>query len=412
MHTTRNMLVLIGLTILSLSMGCEKETENTSTEEARQTSTAISGRTSPSIAMAGNEEVNSEAKLLEFFNYREIGPTRQGGRIVDFAVPDRGKQPYTFYVAAANGGIWKTTNNGQSFVPIFDDQNVFAMGDIAVAPSEPDTIWAGTGEPNNSTTDPYASYWGDGVYKSTNGGESWTNMGLSDTHQISRITIHPDDADVVYVAALGHLYSDNAERGVFKTSDGGTTWTQVLQVTYGDKHVGVIDMVMNPETPDVLYAAAYDRAATPWMFRQGGSASGIYKTVDGGTTWIKLEAGLPTGNIGRIGLTISPLDPTVLYASVLLPSDSDDLQDRYENWVYRSNDAGQSWKKTNSEPLVGGSYFGQIRIDPNDIDHVYVLAYGNQHSVDGGRTWGLAFRWGGDNHAMWINPSDSRHMLL
>ncbi len=412
MKLTRIAAVLVSLMILSLSMGCEKETAKPPTDDAEQANTATIDRAARAMVTTGNEVVNSEEQLLNFFHYREIGPTRQGGRIVDFAVPDRSEQPYTFYVAAANGGIWKTTNNGQSFVPLFDEQNVFAMGDIAVAPSEPDTVWAGTGEPNNSTTDPYASYWGDGAYKSTDGGESWTNMGLSDTHQISRIVIHPDDADLIYVAALGHLYSDNAERGVFKTMDGGTTWTQVLQLAYSDRHVGVIDMVMNPENPDVLYAAAYDRAATPWMFRQGGPASGIYKTVDGGTTWTKLETGLPTDEIGRIGLTISPQNPEVLYASVLLPSDSDDLQSRYETWVYRTNDAGLTWQQMNSEPLVGGSYFGQIRVDPNDVEHVYVLAYGNQHSVDGGRTWGLAFRWGGDNHALWIDPGDSRHMLL
>ena len=351
-------------------------------------------------------------RFLDRLHYREIGPTRQSGRIVAFAVPDRSKQPYTFYFAAANGGLWKTINNGQSFAPIFDDQSVNAMGAVAVAPSEPDIVWVGTGEPNNSITDPYASYWGDGVYKSTDGGASWTNMGLSDTHQIGRIVIHPEDADVVYVAALGHLYSDNAERGVFKTTDGGATWEQVLEVTDGNRHISVVDLVMSPQDPRVLYAAAYDRAATPWMFRQGGPAGGIYKTIDGGATWAKLDDGLPSGDVGRIGLTISPQNPETLYASILLPGDSDEPERQYENWVYRTNDAGETWQQTNAEPLVGGSYFGQIRVDPNDAEHVYLLAYGNQHSVDGGRTWSLAFRWGGDNHALWIDPDDSRHMLL
>ena len=284
------------------------------------------------VAVAGGAPAQQlSEQLLEHFHYREIGPTRQSGRIVDFAVPDPTKQPYTFYVAAANGGLWKTTNNGQSFEPIFEDQNVIAMGDVAVAPSEPETVWVGTGEPNNSITDPYASYWGDGVYKSTDGGAHWTNMGLSDTHQIGRIVIHPRDADVVYVAALGHLYSDNAERGVFKTTDGGATWAQVLEITDGDRHVSVVDLVMNPRDPELLYAAAYDRAATPWMFRQGGPAGGIYKTTDGGTTWTKLDNGLPTGDVGRIGLTISPQNPEILYASILLPGASQEPERRYEN---------------------------------------------------------------------------------
>lgn len=361
---------------------------------------------------AGSPAQRLPEQFLEHFHYREIGPTRQSGRIVNFAVPDPARQPYTFYAAAANGGLWKTTNNGRTFAPIFDDQDVVAMGDVAVAPSEPDTVWVGTGEPNNSITDPYASYWGDGVYKSTDGGASWTNMGLRDTHQIGRIVIHPHDADTVYVAALGHLYTDNAERGVFKTTNGGATWTQVLEITDGARHVSVVDLAMNPQDPEVLYAAAYDREATPWMFRQGGPAGGIYKTSDGGATWAKLETGLPTGDIGRIGLTMSPRNPQVLYASILLPGDSQEPERQYENWVYRTDDGGATWEQTNVEPLVGGSYFGQIRIDPNDDDHVYVLAYGNQHSVDGGRTWSLAFRWGGDNHALWIDPRDSRHMLL
>jgi len=369
-----------------------------------------------SIASGARAQQLSE-HVVERIHYREIGPTRQGGRIVDLAVPDRSKQPYTFYVAAANGGLWKTTNNGHTFAPVFDDQSVIAMGDVTVAPSEPDIVWVGTGEPNNSTTDPYASYWGNGVYKSTDGGASWANMGLGDTHQIGRIVVHPRDPDVVYVAALGHLYSDNAERGVFKTTDGGASWTQVLDIADGDRHVSVVDLVMNPQDPEVLYAAAWDRAATPWMFRQGGPAGGIYKTTDGGVTWARLD-GLPEGDIGRIGLTLSPDSPEILYASVLLPGEPDDPEApveperQYENWVYRTDDAGETWRRTHPEPLVGGSYFGQIRVDPNDPEHVYVLSYGNQHSVDGGRTWSLAFRWGGDNHALWIDPSDSRHMLL
>ncbi len=373
----------------------------------------------PRIAIAiamtiggGAQAQQLQERFLEHFHYREIGPTRQSGRIVDFAVPDRATQPYTFYVAAANGGLWKTTNNGQSFEPIFDEQNLIVMGDVAVAPSAPDTVWVGTGEPNNSITDPYATYWGDGVYKSTNGGASWTNMGLSDTHQIGRIVIHPHDAEVVFVAALGHLYSDNAERGVFKTTDGGATWAHVLEITDGGQHIGIVDLVMNPNDPSVLYAAAYDRAATPWMFRQGGPAGGIYKTTDSGTTWTKLAGGLPTGDVGRVGLTISPQNPEIIYASALLPGDSEEPERQYENWVYRTNDGGETWQQMNAAPLVGGSYFGQIRIDPSDSEHVYLLAFGNQHSTDGGRTWSLAFRWGGDNHALWIDPDDSRHMLL
>jgi photosystem II stability/assembly factor-like uncharacterized protein len=347
--------------------------------------------------------------LVKHFHYREIGPTRQGGRIVDFAVPDSDKEPYTFYVAAANGGLWKTVNNGTTFFPIFDNENVFAIGDIAVAPSDPSIIWVGTGEPNNSTTDPYATYWGDGVYMSTDGGSSWRNMGLCDSHQIGRIVIHPKNPEVVYVAVLGHLYSENEERGVYKTTDGGKTWDKSLDVVLQGKHISVVDIVLDVRDPDTLYAASYDRSAKPWMFFEGGPGSGIYKTSDGGQSWKKLQDGLPSGTVGRIGLTISPQNPQVLYACILEDRNSDG---RYENFVYRTENAGVSWEQVSPGPVTGGSYFGQIRVDPNEKNHVFVLSFGVIHSLDGGRTWSRAFEYGGDNHALWINPEDSSHMLL
>lgn len=361
------------------------------------------------LTVSYSEAQKLSQDLVKHFQYREIGPTRQGGRIIDFAVPDRDKEPYTFYVAAANGGLWKTINNGTTFAPIFDNENVFAIGDVAVAPSDPSIVWVGTGEPNNSTTDPYASYWGDGVYRSSDGGLSWSNMGLEDTHQIGRIIIHPTNAEIVYVAALGHLYSENEERGVFKTTDGGETWIKSLDIIRQGRHISVVDLVMNEKDPDTLYAASYDRTAKPWMFFEGGPGSGIYKTTDGGQSWKKLENGLPNGAVSRIGLTISPLDPQVLYACILEDRNSDA---RYENYIYRTENAGSSWEQVSSGPVTGGSYFGQIRVDPNERDHVYVLSFGVIHSKDGGRTWSRAFEYGGDNHALWIDPKDSAHMLL
>ncbi len=352
----------------------------------------------------GQQLVND---IIGKVHYRSIGPTRQSGRIVDFAVPMQ--QTYTYYVAAANGGLWKTVNNGTTFFPLFDHQNVFAIGDIAVAPSDPDIVWVGTGEANNSTTDPYATYWGDGVYKSTNGGVSWRNMGLKDTHQIGRIIVHPQEPDIVYVAALGHLYSENEERGVFKSTNGGRSWKKSLSVEYEGRHISVVDLVIDPSDPDILYASSYDRIAKPWMYYEGGSGSGIHKSTDGGESWSKLTTGLPSERVGRIGLAIARTNPQILYAYVLEDRDADG---RYENRIFRSDNGGQRWTQMTDEPVTGGSYFGQIRVNPANENHVYVLSYGSIQSRDGGKTWSRGFKYGGDNHALWINPEDPRHILL
>jgi len=348
--------------------------------------------------------------IAGYFHYRSIGPTRQAGRIVDIAVPSQ--LPYTFYIASGNGGLWKTENNGTTFIPVFDRENTLAIGDIAVDPSDPETIWVGTGEPNNSTTDPYATYWGDGVYKSTDGGQTWKNMGLEDSHYIGRIVVHPENSDIVYVAVMGHLYSKNSERGVFKTTDGGETWVKSLDVTSEGRAIGTIDLIINPQNPDIVYTATFDRYAVPWMYYEQGPGSGIYKTTNGGTTWRKLRNGLPEGPLSRIGLTLFPGDPRILYASILkgISHDGNEI----DNFIYRSNDGGELWHLTTEmgKPVPGYSYFGQIRVDPNDADHVYVLCFETIHSTDGGKTWSRGIEYGGDPHALWIDPKDSNHMLF
>jgi len=362
--------------------------------------------------------------LLKSVSCRSIGPTRQSGRVVDFAVP--AGQPNTFYAATASGGLWKTMNNGQTFEPIFDNEKVFSIGDIAVAPSDPNILWVGTGEANNSRS----VYWGDGAYKSKDAGKTWTNMGLKETHHIGRIIIHPANPDIVYVAALGHLYTENPERGVFKTIDGGKTWTKSLDIVERGRTIGCVDLVMDPVHPDTLYASAYDRLRKPWTYQVGGPGSGVYKTVDAGKTWAKLAGGLPGGILGRIGLAISAKNPNVLYAMIENANkpgmseadrwqeilDGKSSQGMIDGEIYRSDDAGATWRKVSPDKRsIGGNpgyYYGQIIVDPADDMNVYVLSVGVLGSRDGGKSWTAPFRFGGDNHALWIDPGDSHHMLL
>jgi photosystem II stability/assembly factor-like uncharacterized protein len=379
----------------------------------------------PLMAPSNIASQPSNEELLKNLTYRSIGPTRQGGRFVDFAVPQQ--LPYTFYAATASGGLWKTVNNGLSFEPIFDHEKVFSIGDVTVAPSDPNIVWVGTGEANNSRS----CYWGDGVYKSVDGGKTWKNMGLKESHHIGRIVIHPENPDILYVAALGHLYSENAERGLYKTTDGGKNWKKVLDVAVRGKSIGVVDVAMNPSHPEILYAAAYDKERKPWTFNLGAPGSGVYKSSDGGNSWTKLGGGLPAGVLGRIGIDIYRKNPDILYLTVENANkpkmSAEERQKELEEGkssrgmiggeVYRSDDAGQTWKKVSPEgKSIGGEpayYYGQIIIDPNDDKVVHVLSAASWGTRDGGQTWRrrpLGF--GGDDHALWIDPENSDHMIL
>ena len=348
-------------------------------------------------AAVGTAQDKSENKLDDTFlknlQFRAIGPAIMGGRIDDIAVVEN--NPSTFYVGAATGGVWKTTNNGTTFEPIFDGQGSTSIGDIAIAPSDPSIIWVGTGEPNNRQS----SSWGDGIYRSLDAGKTWANMGLRDTKHIGRVVIDSRDPNIVYVAALGHLWGPNKERGVFKTTDGGKTWNNVLFI---NEDTGVIDLAMDPESPMTLYAAAYQRRRTPWGFNGGGPGSALYKTIDGGATWTKLTKGLPEGVTGRIGVDIYRRNPNILYA----------LVENAKGGTFRSDDRGETWRKMSdmdSRPM----YYSQIRIDPNNDQRIWQLAAPMYFSDDGGKTWSttLGQRIHGDFHAMWIDPANSNHVL-
>lgn len=375
----------------------------------------LAGGVGPSAQIAFDES------LLKAFVYRNIGPFRMQVRVADIAIPDSPRKDhlYTIYQAPWIGGLWKTTNNGTTWEPIFDGQSNGSIGDVALAPSQPDIVWVGTGDAFASRS----SYAGDGIYKSTDAGKTWKNMGLADSHHIARIVIHPTNPDIVFVAVLGHLYSTNQERGVFKTTNGGETWEKVLHF---DDKIGIVDLVMNPKDPAVLYAAAYDKVRLPWQMVNGGPGSGVYKTTDSGRNWTKLGGGLPTGRIGRIGLDIYPKNPEILYAIV------ENVNTRVGappppgpagripvvgGEVYRTDNGGQSWTKMNRDDenvsSKGPYYFSQIRVDPNDDKNIFLTGSPGGSSKDGGKTWSRIFpRMFGDFRTFWFDPENSDRVII
>jgi photosystem II stability/assembly factor-like uncharacterized protein len=339
------------------------------------------------------------ASAIANLKFREIGPANMGGRVDDFAVVE--SDPNIVYAGFASGGVWKTTNAGTTWEPLFDKEAVSTIGALAVAPSDPSIVWVGTGEVNNRQS----SSWGNGVYKSMDAGRTWKNMGLADTQTIGAVAIHPVLPDIVYAAAPGHLWGPNKERGVYKTTDGGRSWKQALFI---NEDTGAVDLVMDPQSPETLYAASYQRRRTVFGFNGGGPGSAIYKTTDGGATWNKLSKGLPyenedAGETGRIGLTIYRRNPSIIYATI----------EHSQGGIFRSEDKGETWKKmspTQHRPM----YYSRIYIDPANDLRVWMLGAPMLYSEDGGKTFRMdrVRRIHGDYHAMWINPRDSRQMIV
>jgi photosystem II stability/assembly factor-like uncharacterized protein len=348
----------------------------------------------PAAAQKGGTPPTLESATAHL-KMRAIGPAIMSGRIDDLAAVE--SNPQVMYLGAATGGVWKTTDGGMTWKAIFENESNPSIGALAIAPSNPSIVWVGTGEANNRQS----SSWGDGVYKSTDGGKTWEHLGLADTQAIGRIVIDPTNSDVVYVAALGHLWGPNAERGLFKTSDGGKTWKKVLFI---NDDTGVSDVAIDPRSPNILYAASYERRRTPWGFNGGGPGSGVYKTTDGGATWKKLTKGLPdNGNTGRIGLSVYRRDPNVVYA----------LIQNAKGGVFRSEDQGATWKRMGStDPRP--SYFSQIRVDPNNDLRLWMGGVNLYYSEDAGKSFTTqrVRAVHSDFHAIWIDPHDSNHVVV
>jgi photosystem II stability/assembly factor-like uncharacterized protein len=367
---------------------------------------------------ARGQEAPGLAQALTVLKPRSIGPANMSGRIVDVAVYE--KEPRIMYVASASGGLWRTANNGTTFTPVFEREATIALGAVAVNQSNSDLVWVGTGEANarNSVS------WGDGVYRSADGGRTWKHMGLKGTRHIGRIVLHPKNRDIAYVAALGKLWAPNPLRGVFKTVDGGKSWQHVLDL---GENTGCIDLAMDPQDPEVLYAAAFqvrrDAFSGGNPATQTGPHAGLYKTTDGGKNWTPLRAGLPDRAYGRCGISIYRKNPSVLFAVVQTDKTTITTQGQPPNnkklpteagGIFRSDDKGKTWTYLNSlcpRPF----YYGQIRVDPNDDKRVYVLGIQFHVSTDGGKTFTESNAAKGthvDYHALWIDPRDSYHMVL
>ena len=334
--------------------------------------------------------------LVSGLIWRNIGPSLTAGRIADLAVNPT--NPNEYYLAVASGGVWKTTNNGTTFDPVFDGEGSYSIGCITIDPTISSTVWVGTGENNNQRSVAY----GDGVYKSLDGGKSWKNMGLKNSEHISKVIVDPRNSDVVYVAAYGPLWSEGGERGVYKTINGGETWERIHFVS---DNSGAADLIMDPQNPDILYLASHQRRRHVFTYIGGGVESALYKTTDGGKTWRSINAGLPAGKMGRIGLAVSPADPTHVYAIVEAEEEN--------GGFFCSTNKGESLEKR-SGFNTSGNYYQEIYCDPYDVDKIFSMDTWLHHSEDGGRSFKATGETSKhvDNHCIWIDPKNTKHWLV
>ncbi len=337
----------------------------------------------------------NKSETYSAFAFRSLGPAVTSGRVIDIAVNPKNKSEW--YIAAAAGGVFKTQNAGVTFEPVFDGQGAYSIGCLAIDNSNTNVVWVGSGENNNQRAVGY----GDGLYKSEDGGKSFKNVGLTKSEHIGKIAIHPQNSDVIYVAAYGPVWSSGGERGIYKTTDGGKTWKQILNVS---DNTGFNEVHIDPQHPNILYACAHQRRRHEWTFISGGPESAVYKSTDDGLTWIKLSDGLPSGDVGRIALAVSPVNTDVVYAMV---------EGRENKGVYKSTDRGASWEKQ-SGTATDGNYYQEIIADPKNVNKFFVMDTWAKVTTDGG----VSFKGMGekhkhvDNHALWIDPDNTAHFLM
>ena len=336
------------------------------------------------------------ADTFSGLKWRLIGPAVASGRVMPIAVNP--KNTFEYYVGVASGGVWKTVNAGTTWTPVFDNEGSYSIGWVALDPNDSSVVWVGTGESNSQRSAGY----GDGIYRSDDGGKSWKNLGLKKSEHIGRVVIDTRDSKVIYVAAEGPLWGPGGDRGLYKTTDGGNNWKSVLSIS---ENTGVADVAIDPSNPDIVYASSYQRRRHVFTLIDGGPESAIYKSTDGGATWNKVNSGLPTVDLGRIGLAVSPADPNVVYATVEAADG--------KGGIFRSADKGATWEKRN-EFDQGAMYYGRVVADPKNVDRIFVMNVQLQESLDGGKTLHKVSETNhhGDNHAIWIDPDNTKHWLL
>jgi photosystem II stability/assembly factor-like uncharacterized protein len=336
------------------------------------------------------------ADTFSGLKFRLLGPAVASGRVMSIAVNPKNK--FEYYVGVASGGVWKTVNDGTTWTPVFDGEGSYSIGWVALDPNDESEVWVGAGESNSQRSVGY----GDGIYRSDDGGKNWQNMGLTKSDHIGRVVVDPRNSKIVYVAAEGPLWGPGGDRGLYKTTDGGKSWKAVLTIS---ENTGVVDVQLDPSNPDIVYAAAYQRRRHVFTLIDGGPESAIYKSGDAGVTWNKLKEGLPTVDIGRIGLAVSPADPNVIYATIEAADG--------KGGIFRSTDKGATWERRN-EFDQGAMYFARVVADPKNVDRIFVMSVYLRESLDGGKTLHKVNEVNHhvDNHAIWIDPDDTKHWLL